>query len=192
MQHCFRVNRAFEDFPVGSRFFSASQSISAEEIIEFARRYDPQPFHLDSNVGENLLGRLAASGWQTAAISMRLFIETMQVGGGIIGRAIDELRWPAPVHPGDSLRVEIEILEARLSQSKPGYGLIRYRSLTKNQDDKVVQSFIALAILPTRSSAHTSSLKRRTLSVERFRPRLRGSGRDNLGGEGIEPPTNTV
>ena len=57
MQHCFRVNRAFEDFPVGSRFFSASQSISAEEIIEFARRYDPQPFHLDSNVGENLLGR---------------------------------------------------------------------------------------------------------------------------------------
>jgi len=153
MQHCFRVNRAFEDFPVGSRFFSASQSISAEEIIEFARRYDPQPFHLDSNVGENLLGRLAASGWQTAAISMRLFIETMQVGGGIIGRAIDELRWPAPVHPGDSLRVEIEILEARLSQSKPGYGLIRYLSLTKNQDDKVVQSFIALALLPARDSS---------------------------------------
>ena len=81
---------------------------------------------------------------------MRLFIETMQVGGGIIGRAIDELRWPAAVHPGDTLRVEIEILEARLSKSKPGYGLIRYRSLTKNQDDKVVQSFIALAILPTR------------------------------------------
>ena len=157
MQHCFRVNRTFEDFPVGSRFFSASQSISAEEIIEFARRYDPQPFHLDSNVGENLLGRLVASGWQTAAISMRLFIETMQVGGGIIGRAIDELRWPAPVHPGDSVRVEIKILEARLSQSKPGYGLIRYRSLTKNQDDKVVQSFIALAILPARNSSSTST-----------------------------------
>jgi acyl dehydratase len=86
---------------------------------------------------------------------MRLFIETMHVGGGIIGRAIDELRWPVAVHPGDSVRVEIEILEARLSQSKPGYGLIRYRSLTKNQDDKVVQSFIALAILPARSSAQT-------------------------------------
>ena len=153
MQHCFRVNRAFEDFPVGSCFVSTSQTISAEEIIEFARRYDPQPFHLDSNVGENLLGGLCASGWQTAAISMRLFIETMQVGGGIIGRAIDELRWPAAVHPGDSLRVEIEILEARLSQSKPGYGLIRYRSLTKNQDDKVVQSFIALAIVPTAGSS---------------------------------------
>jgi acyl dehydratase len=146
------MNRAFEDFPVGSRFVSTTQAISAEDIIEFAHRYDPQPFHLTSDPGENLLGGLAASGWQTAAISMRLFIETMQVGGGIIGRAIDELRWPAAVHPGDSLRVEIEILEARLSQSKPGYGLIRYRSLTKNQDDKVVQSFIALAVLPARAA----------------------------------------
>ena len=84
---------------------------------------------------------------------MRLFIEMIEVGDGIIGRAIDELRWPKPVHPGDEIRVEIEILEARLSKSKPGYGLIRYRSLTKNQDDAVVQSFIALAILRTRTSA---------------------------------------
>jgi acyl dehydratase len=144
------MRRAYEDFPVGRRLVSGIQTISEEEMIEFARRYDPQPFHLDTSASENLLGGLSASGWQTAAISMRLFIDTMQVEGGIIGRAIDELRWPAPVHPGDSLRVEIEILEARLSQSKPGYGLIRYRSLTKNQDDKVVQSFVALAILPVR------------------------------------------
>ena len=130
---------------------SRRQTISAEEIVEFARRYDPQPFHLSVHPKENLLGELAASGWQTASISMRLFVETMEVEGGIIGRAIDELRWPAAVHPGDSLQVEIEILEARLSQSKPGYGLIRYRSLTKNQDDKVVQSFVALAILRVRS-----------------------------------------
>ena len=146
------MGRAFEDFPVGSRFVSGSQTISKEEIIEFARRYDPQPFHLSSDPEENLLGGLAASGWQTAAVSMRLFIETMQVEGGVIGRAIDELRWPAAVHPGDSVRVEIEILEARLSLSKPGYGLIRYRSLTKNQEDEVVQSFIALAILPVRTA----------------------------------------
>lgn len=145
-----RMGRAFEDFPVGRRFTSGSQAISKEEIIEFARRYDPQPFHTNPQPNDNLLGGLAASGWQTAAISMRLFIDTMQVDGGIIGRAIDELRWPAAVHPGDTLRVEIEILEARLSLSKPGFGLIRYRSLTKNQDDKVVQSFIALAILPAR------------------------------------------
>jgi len=149
------VSRAFEDFPVGRRLVSGVQKISAQEIVDFARRYDPQPFHLTSDPGENLLGGLAASGWQTAAISMRLFIDTMQVNGGIIGRAIDELRWPKPVHPEDVLRVEIEILEARLSQSKPGYGLIRYRSLTLDQDDKVVQSFIAFAILPTRSRAPT-------------------------------------
>ncbi len=146
------MSRAFEDFPVGSQFVSRRQTISAEEILEFARRYDPQPFHLSLHAKENLLGELAASGWQTASISMRLFVETMEVESGIIGRAIDELRWPAAVHPGDSLQVEMEILEARLSQSKPGYGLIRYRSLTKNQDDKVVQSFIALAILKTRDA----------------------------------------
>jgi len=145
------VGRAFEDFPVGSRFISVTQKISAEEIVAFARVYDPQPFHLTSDPGENLLGGLAASGWQTAAISMRLFIDMMQVEGGIIGRAIDELRWPKAVHPEDVLRLEIEILEARLSQSKPGYGLIRYRSLTLNQHDEVVQSFIALAILPSRA-----------------------------------------
>lgn len=153
------MGRAFEDFPPGSVFVSRKQTISAEEIVEFARRYDPQPFHLTADPGENLLGGLAASGWQTASISMRLFIETMQVDGGIIGRAIDELRWPAAVHPGDVLRVEIEILEARLSQSKPGYGLIRYRSLTKNQEDKVVQSFIALAVLHTRESSSSASLQ---------------------------------
>ena len=145
------MGRAFEDFPVGSRFISVTQKISAEEIVAFARVYDPQPFHLTSDPGENLLGGLAASGWQTAAISMRLFIDMMQVEGGIIGRAIDELRWPKAVHPEDVLRLEIEILEARLSQSKPGYGLIRYRSLTLNQHDEVVQSFIALAILPSRA-----------------------------------------
>jgi acyl dehydratase len=147
------VGRAFEDFPVGSRFVSGEQTISAEEIVEFARRYDPQPFHLTPDPGENLLGGLAASGWQTAAVSMRLFIDVIQVEGGIIGRAIDELRWPTAVRPGDSVRVEIEIIEARLSQSKPGYGLLRYQSLTKNQHGEVVQSFIALAILPTRAAA---------------------------------------
>lgn len=166
------MGRAFEDFPVGRSFISRSETISRAEIIEFARRYDPQPFHLGASANENLFGGLAASGWQTAAVSMRLFIDTMQVERGIIGRAIDELRWPVPVHPGDRLRVEIEILEARLSQSKPGYGLIRYRSLTKNQEDKVVQSFIAVAFLPARNHP---------------------SGEIGMvGDEGIEPPTNTV
>ena len=90
------MNRVFEDFPVGSQFVSTSQTISAEEIIEFARRYDPQPFHLDSGVGENLLGGLAASGWQTAAISMRLFIETMQVRAIPCGSRLKSSRRASP------------------------------------------------------------------------------------------------
>ena len=147
------MGRAFEDFPVGTQLVSGEETISAEEIVAFARRYDPQPFHLAPDPGESLLGGLTASGWQTAAVSMRLFIDTMQVEGGIIGRAIDELRWPAPVRPGDRIRVEIEVLEARLSKSKPGYGIIRYRSLTLNQDDKVAQSFLALVLVPTRGAA---------------------------------------
>ena len=147
------MSRAFEDFPIGTRLLSREQTISADEIVEFAGRYDPQPFHLTSDPGENLLGGLVASGWQTASVSMRLFIETMEVKGGIIGRAIDELRWPAPVNPDDRIRVEIEILEARLSKSKPGYGIVRYRSLTLNQNDKVVQSFLALVLIPTRGAA---------------------------------------
>ena len=171
------MGRTFEDFPVGLRLTSRSQVISAEEMIEFAQRYDPQLFHLRADPGSNLLGGLSASGWLTAAVSMRLFIETMQVEGAIIGRAIDELRWPAAVHAEDALRLEIEILEARLSKSKPGYGLIRYRSLTKNQEDKVVQSFIALAILPVRTAA-----------IENPKSKFENP----LGGEGFEPPTNTV
>ncbi|HEY5036441.1 MAG TPA: MaoC family dehydratase [Chthoniobacterales bacterium] len=144
--------RTFEDFPIGGRFVSRSQTISADEIVAFARQFDPQPFHLEANPADNLLGGLAASGWQTAGVSMRLFIETMQVDGGIVGRAVDELRWPVAVHPGDVLRVEIEILEARLSKSRPGYGIIRYRSLTRNQREEIVQSFFATALLPARGS----------------------------------------
>jgi acyl dehydratase len=119
-----------------------------DEIVAFARQFDPQTFHLEEKSGgENLLGGLASSGWQTAAISMRLFVETMNVAGGIVGVAVDELRWPAPVRPNDKLRVEIEIREARLSKSRPGFGVLRYQSLTKNQRDEVVQSFFATALL---------------------------------------------
>ena len=107
--------------------------------------------------------------------AMRSAVKKLGGDPKIIGRAIDELRWPAPVRPGDTLRVEIEILEARLSQSKPGHGLIRYRSLTKTRGDEVVQSFIALAILP----ASQPAIKNQQSGTK-------------LGGEGIEPPTNTV
>jgi acyl dehydratase len=149
MPRCSCVSRTLSDFSVGDRLVSATHTVTREEIIAFAKLFDPQPMHTENHAGaETLLGGLAASGWQTAGISMRLFIEMMDIGGGIIGVAVDELRWPKPVRPDNTLRVEIEILEARLSEKRPGFGVLRYRSLTKNQDNELVQSFCATALLP--------------------------------------------
>ena len=145
--------RVFEDFPVGTRLDSATLEVTQRSIIEFAREFDPQLFHLSAERAQgSLLGGLVASGWHTAALSMRLFVDTMNVPGGIIGLGVDELRWPNPVRPGDQLRLEIEITEARLSRSRPGYGIIRVRNVTKNQRREVVQSFAASAMLPSRQS----------------------------------------
>ena len=147
------MSRAFEDFPGGTRLISSTHRVTADAIMEFARAFDPQIFHLDSKSAEQtLLGGLAASGWHTAAVSMRLFVDTTDVAGGIIGMGVDELKWPNAVRPGDDVRVEIEILEARRSKSRPGYGIIRIRNVTKNQRDEMVQSFMANALLPTRGS----------------------------------------
>jgi acyl dehydratase len=148
------MSRAFEDFPAGTRLISSTHRVTADAIMEFARAFDPQIFHLDlKGAQQTLLGGLAASGWHTAAVSMRLLVDTMDVAGGIIGMGVDELKWPNAVRPGDDLRVEIEILEARRSKSRSGYGIIRIRNVTKNQRDEVVQSFMASAMLPMRSSA---------------------------------------
>lgn len=145
------MTHAFEDFPVGTRLMSANHPITADAIIDFGRQFDPQLFHLDSkSAGQTLFRGLAASGWHTAAVSMRLFVDTMNVGGGIIGMGVDELKWPNAVRPGDELRLEVEIIEARRSKSRPGYGIIRIRNVTKNQRDEIVQSFLANALLPVR------------------------------------------
>ena len=142
--------RTFADFAVGDRFVSGSQKISKREIIDFARLYDPQAAHLKTKPqGDTLLGGIASSGWQTAAISMRLFVETMNVDGAMIGVAVDGLRWPKPVRPGDALRVEIKILRSRISVKRPEFGLIRYRCITRNQENEIVQRYLATAILPT-------------------------------------------
>lgn len=146
------MSRAFEDFPVGTHLLSNNYQITAVAIRNFAREFDPQLFHLDLKIAEKtLFGGLAASGWHTAAVSMRLFVDTMDVAGGIIGMGVDELKWPNAVRPGDELRLDIEILEARRSKTRPGYGIIRIRNVTKNQRDEVVQSFMANTILLARS-----------------------------------------
>jgi acyl dehydratase len=148
------MSRAFEDFPAGTRLISSTHRVTADAITEFARAFDPQIFHLDpKSAQQTLFGGLAGSGWHTAAMSMRLFVDTLDVAGGIIGMSVDELKWPNAVRPGDDLRLEIEILEARRSKSRPGYGIIRIRNVTKNQRDEVVQSFMASAMLPMRSLA---------------------------------------
>src|SRR5438067_5982851 len=145
------MSRVFEDFPAGTRLISSTHRVTADAIMEFARAFDPQIFHLQPNsADQTLFGGLAASGWHTAAMSMRLFVDTMNVTGGIIGMGVDELKWPNAVRPGDELRLEIEILETRRSKSRPGYGIIRIRNVTKNQRDEVVQSFITNTMLPRR------------------------------------------
>jgi acyl dehydratase len=147
------MSRVFEDFPAGTCLISSTHHVTTDAIMEFARAFDPQIFHLDAkSAQQTLFGGLAASGWHTAAVSMRLFVDTMDVAGGIIGMGVDDLRWPNAVRPGDDLRVEIEILEERRSKSRGDYGIIRFRNVTKNERDEVVQSFMASAMLPTRSS----------------------------------------
>ena len=142
-----------DDLHLGQRFTSGTYLMEETRIREFAAEFDPQPFHLDEAAAEaSLFKGLAASGWHTAAVSMRLFVDTMDVVGGIIGMGVDELKWPNAVRPGDELRLEIEILQARHSKSRPGYGIIRIRNVTKNQRDEVVQSFMANTMLPAREA----------------------------------------
>jgi acyl dehydratase len=130
----------FEDFYIGQTFNSiGSFKVTAEEIKEFGQKYDPQPFHLDEAAGQGSFFKgLAASGWLTAAIVMRLRVASITVAGGMIGAGVEEMRWTTPVRPGDSIRSEIEVLGVRHSQSRPNYGIVRTRSIAYNQRNEVV------------------------------------------------------
>jgi acyl dehydratase len=141
-----------DDLHVGDRFGSAAIEVTEEGIIAFAREYDPQDFHLDSKAAEQSIFKgLSASGWHTAAMSMKLFITgELKLGGGSIGLGVDELRWPLPVRPGDVLRLETEILDVRASKSKPDRGIIRIRNVTTNQRGEVVQTFMAFVMVRRR------------------------------------------
>jgi acyl dehydratase len=141
-----------EDFHVGQRFTSATHGIDAEQIKAFARQFDPQPFHLDEEAAKaTLFGRLVASGWHTAAISMRLQVESgLPIAGGMIGIG-GEMSWPRPTLPGDVLRVETEIKEVTPSRSRPDRGVVRVYSETRNQRDEVVQILDAKLFVPRRA-----------------------------------------
>ena len=141
-----------EDLHVGDRFGSEVLEVTRESIITFARDFDPQPFHLDANAAEQTVFKeLVASGWHTAAMSMKLFVAGgLRLAGGSVGLGVDELRWPRPVKPGDILRLETEILGVRPSQSKPDRGVIRIRNVTTNQRQEVVQTFVASVLVRRR------------------------------------------
>ncbi len=141
--------RYFDDVKVGDRFKSEPLTVTEQNLIEFARQFDPQAFHLNHKDAERTIFKgLIASGWHTAAMSMRLFVETLKFAEGAIGLGVDKLRWPNAVRPGDVLTVETKILDARPSRSRPEYGIIRLRNVTTNQQGDVVQKMLASAMVP--------------------------------------------
>ncbi len=141
-----------EDFAVGQTFATPRRRIDADAIKSFARQFDPQPFHVDEEAAKNsVFGGLAASGWHTAALTMRLMTDgDFKPAGGIIGVGFDELSWQRPVRPGDELRAESEILEVRPSKSRADRGMIRVRTTTYNQNGEAVQVFTGNLIVPRR------------------------------------------
>jgi acyl dehydratase len=146
--------RYLEDFAVGQTFGSGRIVVDTEQITRFAADFDPQPFHLNETAAQQTLFRgLAASGWHTAALTMRLLVDgDLRPAGGIVGAGLDELRWPQPVRPGDELRLESEVLDVRPSKSRPSEGLIKVRTTTLNQHDELVQIQVASLLVLRRQT----------------------------------------
>ena len=141
-----------EDFAVGQMYGSGRLTVDEARIKSFAAEFDPQPYHLDDQLARgSIFGTLVASGWHTAAITMRLLVDgDLKPAGGIVGVGFDQLSWPHPVYPGDELHVESEILEVRPSKSRPNQGLIKVKTTTMNQDGKAVQVSVGNLIVPRR------------------------------------------
>ena len=150
-----------EEFAVGARFDAGPIAVDQDELIAFARRYDPQPFHTDPDAArDSLFGGLAASGWMTAGLTMRMLIESGHIPtGGMIAREIVKMEWPRPVRPGDTLRATTEVLEVIPSKSRPDRGMVRMRTETRNQGGEVVQTLTALLVVPRRAAAGAETSK---------------------------------
>ena len=142
-----------DDLAAGQRFTSRSHKVDGAGIKAFAREFDPQPFHLDeAAAASSLFGGLAASGWHTAAVTMRLLVGSVPLAGGVIG-AGGEIAWPRPTRPGDALTVESEVVEVTPSRSRPERGTVILRSETKNQRGEVAQTLTARLVVPRRPRA---------------------------------------
>lgn len=146
----------FEDIEVGTKARFGSYPVTREEVIEFASRYDPQPFHLDdAAAAATHFGRLSASGWHTCAMTMRMLVDNIEERrqAGLGSPGLDELRWKKPVFPGDTLRVETELLEKTRSRSRPEMGSFRSAVRVYNQHDEVVLSMTSIGLVATREPA---------------------------------------
>ena len=146
--------RFLEDFAPGQRYGGAQRArVETERVKAFAAEFDPQPFHLDEKVAvASLFKGLAASGWHTAALTMRLLVASeLRPAGGIVGAGFDELRWPLPVRPGDELRVESEVLEVRPLKSRADMGIVKLKTTTLNQRGEAVQVSIGNLFVPRKA-----------------------------------------
>ncbi|MFM2410809.1 MAG: hypothetical protein RL481_1637 [Pseudomonadota bacterium] len=143
----------FEDIEVGKKSSFGHYEVTREEVIEFATKYDPQAFHLDDEAAaQTHFGRLSASGWHTCAMTMRMLVENMQANkqAGLGSPGFEELRWLKPVYPGDTLRVESEVLSKRRSKSRPEMGSMVGRTTVFNQDDVAVMSMVSIGLIRVR------------------------------------------
>lgn len=145
------TDRYFEDYPPGAVFEAGAVTITEPSIIEFARQYDPQAMHVDPDwAAQGPFGQVIASGWHTVAVMMRLLVAHYLPSGGLASPGIDELRWPRPVRPGDTLRMRVTVLEARRSRSKPDRGLVRTLVEMLNQNGEVVLSMKPMNLIRCR------------------------------------------
>jgi acyl dehydratase len=144
--------RYLEDFAAGQIYRSGSVHIDKQQIIAFATEFDPQPFHVDEVAAQNsIFGGLAASGWHTTALTIRLILASnLNPAGGLVGAGVEELRWPQPVRPGDMLSVACEIIEARPSRSRPECGLVKVKTTTLNQNNEAVLCFVGNLVVQCR------------------------------------------
>jgi acyl dehydratase len=141
-----------EDFAAGQKYPSGKLVVDAPGIKAFAAAFDPQPFHLDEHAARaSFFEGLAASGWHTAALTMRLLVESgFRPAGGIIGTRADELKWPRAVRPGDELEVETDVLEVRPSRTRPSHGFVKCRATTFNQNREPVQVLVMNLLVEAR------------------------------------------
>ena len=148
----------YEDIAVGQKSAFGHYEVTREEVIDFARKYDPQPFHLDDEAAAKThFGRISASGWHTCAMTMSMLVANLTANkqAGLGSPGVDELRWKKPVYPGDTLRCETEVIEKRRSASRPEMGVYRSRVRVLNPDDLPVMTFISNGLIRTRDPEGT-------------------------------------